>query len=99
MKNRTLISAAVAAAMLVSTVSSSFAVYNPCPPRIFNTGHHGSSAPWFVIGCAGGIVLAALAANARDGRELTAEEAWTCGALFLASKPMHKKHKRHHRHG
>jgi hypothetical protein len=99
MKNRTLISAAVAAAMLVSTVSSSYAVYYCPPAKVFTPGHSGSSAPWFVIGCAGGIVLAALAANARDGRELTAEEAWTCGALFLASKPMHKKHKRHHRHG
>lgn len=95
MKNRALISAAVAAAMLTSTVSSSYAYY--CPPK-FVAGHSGSAAPWFVIGCAGGIVLAALAANARDGRELTAEEAWTCGALFLASKPMHKKHKKHRRH-
>jgi hypothetical protein len=51
------------------------------------------------LGCAGGFVVGAPAANARDGRELTAEEAWTCGALFLASKPMHKTHKRHHRHG
>jgi hypothetical protein len=50
-------------------------------------GHHSSATPWYVIGCAAGIVFAALAANARDNRELTAEEAWSCGTLFLLSTP------------
>ncbi len=50
-------------------------------------GGGSSSAPWIIIGCAGGVVLAALAANYRDGRELTAPEAWSCGTLFLFSAP------------
>jgi hypothetical protein len=52
--------------------------------------HHGggnAAVVWSVIGCAGGVVLAALAANARDHRELTADEAWSCGLLFLFSQP------------
>lgn len=85
MKNRKLISVAVAAAMLVASTTGSFARYY-CPP-VVSHGHHGSAAPWIVIGCAGGIILAAFAANARDDRELTAAEAWSCGTLFLFSRP------------
>lgn len=51
-------------------------------------GHHfGKTIVWSVIGCAGGVVLAALAANYRDHRELTADEAASCGLLFLFSQP------------
>lgn len=53
-------------------------------------GGHGSSVPWIIIGCASGVVLAALAANYRDHRELTADEAWSCGALFLFSQPRYR---------
>jgi hypothetical protein len=50
----------------------------PCPPA----GHHTPVWPWVVIGCAGSIVLSALAANFWSHRELTAPEAWTCGLLY-----------------
>jgi hypothetical protein len=89
MQKRKLISAALAAALLVGSVEASQA-------RICHPVGGGSStavAPWIVIGCAGGVILAALAANYRDGRELTAQEAWSCGLLFLASHPRH--HRRH----
>jgi len=89
MKMRKLIGAALAISVVTTTVpTGAFAYY--CPPKTvgFPNGHSGgASVPWFVIGCAGGIILAALAANARDNRELTKEEAWTCGLLFLASQP------------
>jgi len=42
----------------------------PCPPA----GHHTPVAPWIVIGCAGSIVLSALAANFWNNRELTTAE-------------------------
>lgn len=87
---RKLIGAALAVTLVSATVpTAAFATYY-CPPKTvgFPNGHSGgASVPWFVIGCAGGIILAALAANARDNRELTKEEAWTCGLLFLASQP------------
>jgi hypothetical protein len=49
----------------------------PCPA-------HGKvpAWPWVVIGCAGSIVLSALAANFWQHRELTKPEAWTCGLLY-----------------
>jgi hypothetical protein len=50
-------------------------------------GHNHTGVVWTIIGCAGGVVLAALAANARDHRELTANEAASCGLLFLFSPP------------
>jgi hypothetical protein len=57
--------------------------------KMKHRGGGGSNAAvvWTVIGCAGGVVLAALAANARDHRELTADEAASCGLLFLFSQP------------
>jgi hypothetical protein len=79
---------------------------NYYPPKVVPMGKHfgAGAGPWLIFGCAGGIILAALAANARDNRELTAEEAWSCGTLFLVSQPKmarkehsrisHKKHPR-----
>jgi hypothetical protein len=50
----------------------------PCP-----VGHaHTPVAPWVVIGCAGSIIVSALAANFWQNRELTTPEAWTCGLLY-----------------
>jgi hypothetical protein len=47
--------------------------------------------------CAIGTIIAALHANARDNRELTAQEASWCGVpyLFEAPKPQKKKSARH----
>ena len=50
--------------------------------------------PWLIIGCAGGIILAAFAANGRDNRELTAAEAWVCGIPFWFSQPSKRKNNR-----
>ncbi len=58
--------------------------------KVKSSGGHnggGSGIVWYVIGCAGGVVLAALAANYRDGRELSAQEAWSCGTLFWFTPP------------
>lgn len=87
MKLKKLTAAALAAAMLISVPATSHAGYMCYKPVTGGGGGGAASAPWFVIGCAGGVVLAALAANYRDGRELTAQEAWSCGTLFLFSRP------------
>jgi hypothetical protein len=55
----------------------------PCPP-----GHtHTPVWPWVVIGCAGSIVLSALAADFWNNRQLTTAEAWTCGLLYWIPMP------------
>src|SRR5690242_13731129 len=56
----------------------------PCP-----TGQHAHTPvwPWVVIGCAGSIVLSALAANFFNNRQLTTAEAWTCGLLYWVPMP------------
>jgi len=101
MKTSKLVAAVVAASVCFSsamTVPASAGFYKPYHSKYVKHykhvkhkhvgGHHsGSGAVWWIIGCAGGVVLAALAANARDHRELTANEAASCGLLFLFSPP------------
>jgi hypothetical protein len=41
--------------------------------------------------CAVGVMVAAISASVRDNRELTKEEASTCGLLFLFEAPNPKK--------
>jgi hypothetical protein len=48
---------------------------------------HGGVGPWPIFACAGGVITSALVANFRDNRELTADEAWSCGLLFWFSPP------------
>jgi hypothetical protein len=80
--------------MLLTAPAASYAGVWCAPVSTSTPAGGSSSAPWFIIGCAGGVVLAALAANYRDQRELTAPEAWSCGVLFLVSTPKHKRHRR-----
>jgi len=88
MKTKNLIAAALAASITVAAPTASHAVIVRTPGPTF--GGSGVGA-WPIFACAGGIILAALAANARDNRELTAPEAWSCGALFWFSQPGKKK--------
>lgn len=66
-------------------------------PPLVGGGGGGGPGPGLIFVCVGGIIVAAIVANARDNRELTAEEALTCGTLFWLAQPkvVHKKkHKR-----
>jgi hypothetical protein len=92
MKTNKLIAATLAAAMAMAAVpTASHAVIVRTPgPTFGGTG----VGPWPIFACAGGIILAAFAANARDNRELTAPEAWSCGLMFWFSEP--GKHKKKH---
>lgn len=44
----------------------------------------GSSSwvPWTIIGCAGGVVSAAVVKNWKRHKQLNQQEAWTCGLLY-----------------
>ena len=83
-----LIAAVLVGSVAIGSLSASTAAHAvyvhrlPPPPS-----HAAPVVPWLIFGCAGGIILAAFAANARDNRELTALEAWSCGLLFWGSEP------------
>jgi hypothetical protein len=63
---------------------STLASANGCvPPPIFHAA--GASVPWGVFVCPALIILSAAVVNARDHRELTSQEAWTCGVAGLFS--------------
>ena len=91
MKTNKLIAATLAASMVVATLPSTSyaaAAVPVVPGHVFG----GAGFPWPIFACAGGIITAALIASARDNRELTAPEAWTCGTLFWFSQPKKKRH-------
>jgi len=89
-KTKKLMAATLAASMaLASLPAPSYATAAPVPGTTF--GGNLGLALWPIFGCAGGIILAALAANYRDNRQLTTPEAWSCGLLFWFSQPKPKK--------
>jgi hypothetical protein len=91
MKTKKLIAATLAASIAVAAVpTASFAARAPVPGPTFGGGS--GFAVWPIFACAGGIITSALVANYRDNRELTAPEAWTCGALFWFAQPRKGKH-------
>ena len=90
MKRSKLIAATVAASLALGSIAPTDALaLRAVPGPTFGNG--ATWVPWAIFGCAGGIILAALAANARDNRELTAPEAWSCGILFWFSQPTPRK--------
>jgi hypothetical protein len=88
MTTKKLIAATLAATLATASLSTSASATVVAPRVPVATGGGNSVVPWLVIGCAGGIIVAALAANARDNRQLTTQEAWSCGTLFWFSQPV-----------
>lgn len=88
MRKFKLIAAVLAALVCVSSVTTPASAYY-YHKKVMVTGHSSGNATgvWLIFGCASGIILAAFAANYRDGRELTPPEAWSCGTLFWFSQP------------
>lgn len=81
---RSRIIAAIAAGLLAFS-SMTATAGNPVP---LSTPHsHTPAGIWVIFGCAGGVVLAALAANYSQQRQLTWNEAASCGLLFWFQPP------------
>jgi hypothetical protein len=82
----------LAAVLAVFMALSPPAAYAGCsvvvPGKIFGTGQTG--LVWAIFGCSSGIILAAMVANFQQNRQLTAQEAWTCGLLFWFNPPKPK---------
>src|SRR5271169_3278016 len=84
MKMRKMIGAVLAASMLATLPTASYAIPY-CHPKVVPHGKvfggGGSGAVWGIFGCASSIILAAMQKNALGKGELTPPEAWTCGLL------------------
>jgi hypothetical protein len=81
MKTNKVIATALAASLaFAATATPSMASEDHI---IMHPGKHGggSGAVWYIFGCAGSIILAAMQKNALGKGELTPPEAWTCGLL------------------
>ena len=78
MKSSRFIAVAASAFLALSTVTTS-AGFTP-PPQ--NTGSFNPTAFWIIFGCAGSVVLAAIAKNASQHQQLTQQEAMTCGLAY-----------------
>jgi hypothetical protein len=66
----------------------------PTPTAVSHGGHGarvGAAVVGGVIACAGGIIFAAIVASARENRELTHFEAFTCGLGFLFAAPVERR--------
>jgi hypothetical protein len=77
MKKSKFVAVAFAAAIALSPVESFAQEVARVPGHVM-----GGSTPWWIFVCPTGIVTAAVVKNARRHKELTAQEAWTCGFLY-----------------
>lgn len=75
---------ALAAALAFSSVTAAHAVVHK-PPTL-TSGAGPTWLPWTIIGCAGGVVIAALAKNYSGQGELTQAQAMTCGAYYWINR-------------
>jgi hypothetical protein len=85
-KQPKIITAILAAWLALSPVIASAGVAMLSPPgKKFGLGPTGWV--WGVFGCSGGIIFTALVANWQQNRQLTMNEAMTCGLLFWLTPP------------
>jgi hypothetical protein len=87
MKKSKILVAALAASLAFSSPIAYAGTVSP-PGFTFGTGSTGWV--WAIFGCSSGIILAAMVANFQQNRQLTAQEAWTCGLLFWFNPPKPK---------
>jgi hypothetical protein len=83
------IAGAALVAVLSFAATESYAGANPAPPVVHvASGSSGAVwVPWAIGGCVVDIFAAAAVAHWRDNRELTHQEAYTCGLLFWFEPP------------
>jgi hypothetical protein len=79
MKASRLVSLTASALLAVSTVTAGAGTVRPMHT---SSGHGTATGVWIIFGCAGSIILAAWVKNVRQHRELTQQEAMTCGLAY-----------------
>jgi hypothetical protein len=88
---------AVFVAALFFASPSAFAQFKAPPAAVVGGSSTNLTIPWIIGGCVTSIIVSASVANWQDKRELTAPEAWSCGALywFAPRNPPKKVRRRH----
>lgn len=82
-----IVSAAVIAAILTAFAPNSASARVYYTPKVVAGKHFGGGGgPWLIFACAGGIITSALVANATQNRELTWNEAASCGLLYWVNQ-------------
>ena len=73
----------LAASLLAGSLAVSAAPANAVivRPPVSAGGVHASTAYW-ILACPAGIISAAMVKNWKRHKELTQQEAWTCGLLY-----------------
>jgi hypothetical protein len=78
MRKSKITAVALATAIALSPIESFAQPVVTTPGHVFG----GTTTPWWIFVCPGGIVTAAMVKNWKRHKELTAPEAWTCGFLY-----------------
>jgi hypothetical protein len=88
-KSKLLIGILAASLALSPAFVSAGLLASPPPGKTFGNGATGWV--WGVFGCSGGIIFTALVANWTQNRQLTWNEAATCGLLFWLAGPQPRR--------
>jgi hypothetical protein len=85
MRKSRILTATLAAAMAFASTLAFAGNVAVVPGAKFGSGPTGWV--WGIFGCSSGIIFAAMVANWQQNRQLTANEAATCGILFWFAPP------------
>jgi integral membrane sensor domain MASE1 len=80
MKSSRLVAVTASAMLALSTVTAGAGM--PAPPPSTHSGHLNATPFWIIFGCAGSIIFTAYVAHVQRHRQLTQQEAMTCGLLY-----------------
>jgi hypothetical protein len=73
---------AVTAAALLALSTMTAGAGTPTPPPTIHHGHINATGFWIIFGCAGSIIFTAYVAHVQQHRQLTQQEAMTCGLAY-----------------
>jgi hypothetical protein len=87
-KLKLIVAAMIVAIFTAGVPTGASAHYYPKMVKVPGGKHFGGGGgPWLIFACAGGIITSAMVANSTQNRELTWDEAASCGLLYWFNQP------------